>query len=136
MIKKVHHVAIVVKNLDEALALYDNLFDIKPSKIEVVPDQGIKTAILPMKEGSEIELLEPIDQQTGVAKFLENKGEGIHHICLEVDNIDEALNRVAERGCQLIDKKSRKGLIGQIGFLHPKSTRGVLIELLQTDELD
>ena len=136
MIKKVHHVAIAVRNLDEALTLYENLFDMKPSKIETVPDQGVKAAILTMKEGCEIELLEPIDPNGGVAKFLENKGEGIHHICLEVDNIDEALNEVADKGCQLIDKKSRKGVAGQIGFLHPKSTKGVLIELAQTDESD
>jgi methylmalonyl-CoA epimerase len=136
MIKKVHHVAIAVRNLDEALALYENLLGVKPSKIETVPDQGVKAAILTMKEGCEIELLEPIDPNGGVAKFLENKGEGIHHICLEVDNIDEALNEVADKGVQLIDKKSRKGLAGQIGFLHPKSTKGVLIELAQIPESD
>ena len=136
MIKKVHHVAIAVRNLDETLALYENLFDVKPSKIETVPDQGVKAVILTMKEGCEIELLEPIDPNGGVAKFLENKGEGIHHICFEVDNIDQALNEVADKGCQLIDKKSRKGVAGQIGFLHPKSTKGVLIELAQTDESD
>ena len=134
MIKKVHHVAIAVRNLDEALAIYENLFNLKPSKIETVPDQGVKAALIPMKEGGEIEFLEPIDPNGGVAKFLENKGEGIHHICLEVDNIDEALNKIADKGCQLIDGKSRKGVVGQIGFLHPKSTKGVLIELAQTDE--
>ena len=132
MIKKVHHVAIAVKNLDEALKVYENLFGVKASKIENVPEQGLKVALIPIGDGSEIEFLEPIDPNGGVAKFLESRGEGIHHICLEVDNIDQALNTVAERGCQLIDKKSRKGLAGQIGFLHPKSTKGVLIELAQT----
>ena len=132
MIKKVHHVAIAVKNLDEALKVYENLFGVKASKIENVPEQGLKVALIPIGDGSEIEFLEPIDPNGGVAKFLESRGEGIHHICLEVDNIDQVLNTVAERGCQLIDKKSRKGLAGQIGFLHPKSTKGVLIELVQT----
>jgi len=132
MIKKVHHVAIAVKNLDEALKLYETMFDVKASKIEVVPEQGVKAALIPIGDGGEIELLEPVDPNGGVAKFLESRGEGIHHICLEVDNIDQALNTVAERGCQLIDKKGRKGLAGQIGFLHPKSTKGVLIELAQT----
>ena len=134
MIKKVHHVAVVVRNLDEALQLYDNLFGAKPSKIETVPEQGVKAALLPMLEGGEIELLEPIDPQGGVAKFLENKGEGIHHICLEVDDIDKELSNIADKGYQLIDNKSRSGLAGKIGFIHPKSIKGVLIELAQTDE--
>lgn len=132
MIKKVHHVAIAVKNLDEALKLYENLFGVKASKIEDVPEQGVKAALIPIGDSGEIEFIEPIDPNGGVAKFLESRGEGIHHICLEVDNIDQALNTVAERGGQLIDKKGRKGLAGQIGFLHPKSTKGVLIELAQT----
>jgi methylmalonyl-CoA epimerase len=132
MIKRVHHIAVAVKNLDEAIKLYETLFGVKPTKIADVPEQGVKAALIPMGDGGEIELLEPIDPNGGVAKFLENRGEGIHHICLEVDNIDSELNEMALRGCQLIDKKSRKGLAGQIGFLHPKSTKGVLIELAQT----
>jgi methylmalonyl-CoA epimerase len=131
MIKKVHHVAIVVKNLDEALELYDNLFGIKPSKIEMIPQQGVKAALLPMAEGGEIELLEPIDAQSGIAKFLESRGEGIHHICFEVDNVDNELCTLADKGAQLIDKEGRLGLAGKVGFIHPKSTKGVLIELAQ-----
>jgi methylmalonyl-CoA epimerase len=131
MIKKIDHIAIAVKNLDEALLLYDRLFGIKPSRIEIIPQQGVKAALLPMGQGSEIELLEPIDQQGGIAKFLENRGEGIHHICLEVDDVDRELSSLAERGFQLIDKQGRPGLAGKVGFLHPKSTKGVLIELAQ-----
>jgi methylmalonyl-CoA/ethylmalonyl-CoA epimerase len=131
MIKKVDHVAIVVKSLDEALKLYDNLFGAKPSKIETIPQQGVRAALLPMDEGGEIELLEPIDPQSGIAKFLEGHGEGIHHICLEVENVDQELSTLAEKGVQLIDKKGRPGLAGKVGFLHPKSTKGVLIELAQ-----
>ena len=131
MIKKVHHVAIVVKNLDEALKLYDSLFGAKPSKIETLPQQGVRAALLPMAQGGEIELLEPIDPQSGVAKFLESKGEGVHHICLEVDNIDQELSRLADKGVQLIDKQGRPGLAGKVGFIHPKSTKGVLFELAQ-----
>lgn len=131
MIKKIDHIAIAVKNLDEALLLYDRLFGIKPSRIEIIPQQGVKAALLPIGQGSEIELLEPIDQQGGIAKFLENRGEGIHHICLEVDDVDRELSTLAERGVQLIDKQGRPGLAGKVGFLHPKSTKGVLIELAQ-----
>lgn len=131
MIKKVHHVAIVVKNLDEALQLYENLFGIKPATIETIPEQGVKAALLPMAEDGEIELLEPINPESGVAKFLENRGEGIHHLCLEVDNIDQELCLLAEKGVQLIDKQGRSGLAGRVGFIHPKATKGVLIELAQ-----
>jgi methylmalonyl-CoA epimerase len=131
MIKKVHHIAVVVKNLDEALELYDNLFGIKPSKIEMIQRQGVKAALLPMAEGGEIELLEPIDPQSGVAKFLESRGEGIHHICFEVENVDNELRTLADKGAQLIDKQGRLGLAGKVGFIHPKSTKGVLIELAQ-----
>jgi len=131
MIKKVHHVAIAVKNLDEALQLYDNLFGAKPSKIETMSQQGVKAALLPMAEGGEIELLEPIDPQSGVAKFLESRGEGIHHICFEVENIDQELCTLADKGAQLLDKQGRPGLAGKVGFIHPKSTKGVLIELVQ-----
>lgn len=131
MIKKVHHVAVVVKNLDEALGVYDSLFGVKPSKIETIPQQGVKAALLPMGDGGEIELLEPIDPQGGVAKFLETRGEGIHHICLQVDDVDKELRTLADKGVQLIDKQGRPGLAGKIGFIHPKSTKGVLIELAQ-----
>jgi methylmalonyl-CoA epimerase len=131
MIKKIHHVAIAVKNLDEALQLYENLFGAKPSKIETLPQQGVRAALLAIAEGGEIELLEPIDPQSGVAKFLESRGEGIHHICLEVENVDQELCTLADKGVQLIDKQGRIGLAGKVGFLHPKSTKGVLIELVQ-----
>jgi methylmalonyl-CoA/ethylmalonyl-CoA epimerase len=131
MIKKVDHIAIAVKNLDEALKLYENLFGVKPSKIETLPQQGVKAALLPMAEGGEIELLEPIDPQSGVAKFIESRGEGIHHICLEVENVDQELSALADKGVQLIDGQGRIGLAGKVGFLHPKSTKGVLIELAQ-----
>ena len=131
MIKKVHHVAVVVNNLNEALEIYENLFGVKAEKIETVPEQGVRAALLPMVEGGEIELLEPIDPQSGVAKFLEKRGEGIHHICLEVDNVDEELKSLDEKGVTLIDKEPRNGLAGRIAFLHPKSVKGALIELAQ-----
>lgn len=131
MIKKVDHIAIVVKNLDEALQVYENFFGLKPSKVETISQQGVRAAILPVGDGSEIEIMEPIDPQSGVAKFLENKGEGIHHICLEVDDVDKELTALGDKGAQLIDKQGRQGLAGKIGFVHPKATKGVLIELAQ-----
>jgi len=131
MIKKVAHIAIAVKNLDKALELYKNLFDIEPSKVETIPQQGVKAALLPVGYDSEIELLEPIDSQSGIAKFLEQRGEGIHHICLEVEDVDSELSQLQQKGVQLVDKQGRQGLSGKVGFLHPKSTGGVLIELVQ-----
>lgn len=131
MVKKLDHVAIAVKNLDEALETYEKLFGLKPEKIEDVTDQKVKAAILPIGNGSEIELIQPVDNESGVAKFLEKKGEGIHHIALEVENVDQELKSLAAQGVTLIDKEPRSGLAGRIAFLHPKSTRGVLIELCQ-----
>lgn len=130
MIKKVDHVSIVVKNLDEGLKIFEKILGIKSSHIHEVPDQGIKAAMI-MVGNVEVELIEPTNTESGVAKFLEKKGEGVHHICFEVDNVDKELESLAGKGIELIDKKGRKGLAGKIGFLHPKSTRGVLIELAQ-----
>ena len=131
MIKKVDHMAIAVNNLDEAQELYNKLFGLKPEKVETMTDQRVRAATLPVGEGSEIELIQPIDSDSGVAKFLEKRGEGIHHIAIEVDDIDQELKTLAEKGVDLIDKQARIGLAGRVAFLHPKATRGVLIELVQ-----
>jgi methylmalonyl-CoA/ethylmalonyl-CoA epimerase len=130
MIKKVDHISIAVNNLDEGLKTFGNLLGIKPSHIEEVPDQGIKAAMI-MVGDVEIELIEPTKPDSGVAKFLEKKGEGIHHICFEVDDVDKELESLASKGVELIDKQGRKGLAGKIGFIHPRSTQGVLVELAQ-----
>ena len=86
---------------------------------------------MPIAEGGNIELLEPIAPQSNGARFLERQGEGIHHICFEVDNIDKELSTLADKGAQLIDKQGQPGLAGKFGFIHPKSVRGVLLELYQ-----
>ena len=131
MIKKVNHMAIAVNDLDDALEFYNRVFGLKPEKVETVTEQRVKAAIIPIGEGSEIELIQPIDTESSVAKFLEKRGEGIHHVALEVDNIDEALKAVAAKGVEMIDKEPRLGLAGRVAFLHPKSTRGILVELVQ-----
>ncbi|NQT72215.1 MAG: methylmalonyl-CoA epimerase [Chloroflexi bacterium] len=130
MIKRIDHVAVAVKNLDDAVASFEKLFGLKPSKIEEIPDQGVKAALIHIGD-TELEFIQPINPDTGVAKFLENKGEGIHHICIEVDDTDAELKRIEDQGGKLIDKQGRKGLAGKIGFIHPKSVNGVLIELAQ-----
>jgi methylmalonyl-CoA epimerase len=131
VIKKVDHIAIAVKNLDDAVQLFDKLFGLKPVHIKDVPDQGVKAALFPVGHGSEIEFLQPIDANGGVAKFIEKRGEGIHHIAIEVDDVEKEIKALADKGVQLIDQKPRMGLAGKIAFLHPKSTKGILIELCQ-----
>ncbi|MFC2059222.1 VOC family protein [Chloroflexota bacterium] len=130
MIKRIHHIAIVVRNLDEALETYDNLFQLKPSYIESVPEQGVRAAMLPIGDAG-IELIESLDPSNAVAKFLEQRGEGIYHFSLEVDDVDEELRSLAAKGVELVDRKGRPGLRRKIGFLHPRSTKGVLLELAQ-----
>ncbi|MBU2009686.1 MAG: methylmalonyl-CoA epimerase [Chloroflexi bacterium] len=130
MIKKIHHVSVVVRNLEEALKLYEGLFGLRPEKIEALPEQGVRVALLPVG-GSEIELVEPLDPNSGVGRFLESRGEGLHHICLEVDDVDRELVELEKKGVRLIDKKGRSGLVGKVAFIHPEATRGVLIELAQ-----
>ncbi|MDP2953300.1 MAG: methylmalonyl-CoA epimerase [Chloroflexota bacterium] len=130
MIKRLHHVCIVVKNIDETAKVYQDLFGVKAGHSQVMPEQGVKAVLIPIGD-TEIELIEPIDSKSGVAKFLESKGEGLHHICLEVDDVDKELKRLDAKGTALVDKVGRGGLAGKVGFLHPKATKGVLIELAQ-----
>ncbi|MFO8101075.1 MAG: methylmalonyl-CoA epimerase [Dehalococcoidia bacterium] len=130
MIKRVDHVAIAVNNVEQALADFEKLLGVKAAKVEDVPDQGVKAALIPIGD-TEIELIQPIDPNAGVAKFLDSKGEGIHHICIEVEDVDTELKSLEDKGAKLIDKQGRKGLAGKIGFVHPKSLHGILIELAQ-----
>ena len=127
MIKKVHHVGVVVKSADEALKFYRDALGLEVTADRVIEDQGVRGVLLEIG-GSEIELLEPTRNDTGVAKFLESRGEGMHHICFESDDVDAELDGARQKGIQLIDEKPRLGLAGMICFLHPKSNHGVLVE--------
>ena len=130
-VKRVDHVAVAVKNLDEVAKILEQLLGVKPAHTETMPDQGVKACLIKLGD-TEIELIEPIDPEGGVAKFIERKGEGLHHICLEVDNVDTTLKALAAKQVPLVDKQGRHGLAGRVGFLHPKATNGViLIELAQ-----
>jgi methylmalonyl-CoA/ethylmalonyl-CoA epimerase len=124
----IEHLGIAVKSLDESIPYYENLLGTKCYNIEEVRDQRVKTAFFLVGE-TKIELLESTDPEGPIGKFLEKKGEGIHHIAFAVENATEALAEAESQGLTLIDKVSRKGAEGMnIGFLHPKSTHGVLIE--------
>jgi methylmalonyl-CoA/ethylmalonyl-CoA epimerase len=130
MLKKIHHVGIVVRDLEEAYRFYRDVLGLHVHKTAVVKDQGVKAALLTVGH-SEIELLEPIDAKTGVARFLEKRGEGMHHVCFETDDVERELAAAKAKGIPLIDEKPRPGLAGRICFLHPKGTAGVLVEYAQ-----
>jgi methylmalonyl-CoA/ethylmalonyl-CoA epimerase len=131
MIKGLNHVAIAVNNLDEALEVFERQLGLKLEKTRVVEQQKIKAALLRIGE-TKIELLEPTDTESTVAKFLVKRGEGIHHIALTVSDIEGHLEELKEKGIALIDDKPRVGMEGgKIAFIHPKSTRNVLIELVE-----
>jgi methylmalonyl-CoA/ethylmalonyl-CoA epimerase len=124
----IEHLGIAVKRLDESIPWFENLLGIKCYAIEEVKEQKVRTAFFKIGQ-TKIELLESTDPEGPIGKFLEKKGEGIHHLAFAFDNADQALNTAEEKGLLLIDKVSRKGAEGMnIGFLHPKSTHGVLIE--------
>ncbi|MDD2621595.1 MAG: methylmalonyl-CoA epimerase [Bacteroidales bacterium] len=133
-VKKIEHIGIAVKSLGSAIPFYENLLGIKCYAIEEVADQKVKTAFFQVGE-TKIELLESTDPEGPIGKFIENKGEGFHHIAYAVDNLNESLTELSEN-IRLIDKEGRKGAEGmQIGFLHPKSTGGVLTELCENPNL-
>ncbi len=124
----IEHIGIAVKSIDEAKKYYEEVLGLECYAVEEVADQKVKTAFF-MVGQTKIELLEATDPESPVAKFIEKRGQGIHHMAFVVENTDEALKQAEEKGVQLIDKKARKGAEGlKIGFLHPKSTIGVLTE--------
>ncbi|MDR1182830.1 MAG: methylmalonyl-CoA epimerase [Bacteroidales bacterium] len=127
----IEHIGIAVKNLNEAIAYYEKVLGLKCYAIEEVADQKVKTAFFMIGQ-TKIELLEPTDSESAVGKFIEKRGEGIHHIAYAVDNLSSALEELGEKSIQLIDKQPRKGAEGlNIAFLHPKSTGSVLTELCE-----
>ena len=132
MAKHLNHVAIAVKDMDEALDMYGSLFGLDPSEVEDVEDQGVRAALLEVG-GSQVELIQPLDTESGVAKFIERRGPGLHHVCFEVDGLQGALDRLDAEQVQLIDRSPRQGLAGMIAFLHPRSTGGTLIELVEAE---
>ena len=128
---RISHIGIAVKDADSALKMYREVLGLEPSSIEIVESQKVKTIHIPIGDSS-IELLESTSPDGVVAKFIEKRGEGIHHIAIEVDDIKMALAKMKAEGFQLIDETPRKGAGNmQIAFIHPRSTNGVLLELCQ-----
>jgi methylmalonyl-CoA epimerase len=130
MIKRIHHIAIAVNSLKESAPVFEKMLGVK-ANVQLAPDKTVTEACFKVSEGVEISLIEPATPDSAVAKFLEKRGEGLHHIALETDNINAELKNMEQKGFELIDKEGRAGVAGQIGFLHPKSANGVLVELVQ-----
>lgn len=132
MVKKVDHIGLLVRSLDETARLYRDLFGATLGEVKIVADQGVKVGMLSFASGTKLELLEPLPD-TKIAAILEKRGEGVQHVCFEVANIEQELASLADKGVELIDKKSRRGVEGLVAFIHPKSVTGVLVELCQKD---
>jgi methylmalonyl-CoA/ethylmalonyl-CoA epimerase len=128
VVRRIHHVGIVVARLWDAYRFYRDTLGLPLLKEAVVPDQGVRAALLACGD-TEIELLEPLDAASGAARFLAKRGEGLHHLCFDTPDINAALTALNERHVELIDRAPRPGLAGQIAFLHPKACCGVLVEL-------
>ncbi|MEE8299201.1 MAG: methylmalonyl-CoA epimerase [Thermodesulfobacteriota bacterium] len=131
--KKLYHVAIAVKNLEEVEKLYETALGLTVEHREIIEEQGVKTSMMvPENGGTAIELLEPLGENSPISKFLEKRGEGIHHVCFIVDDIKASLERLRSEGIDLIDNEPRIGAYNaKVAFIHPKAMNGVLIELAE-----
>jgi len=127
---RIHHLAIVVKSLDEALPVYRDLIGLPLESIMDIASDRVRIAFLGVGE-SKVELVQPTDDTTGVARYLAKEGEGFHHVCFEVANLAEELTRLGIDGVELIDTAPRRGAEGPVAFLHPRSCHGVLVELIE-----
>ena len=130
----IHHIAIAVHDLDTALAFYRDALGLEMTERRTVPEEGVEIAFLPAGEG-EIELLRPLDETSGVAQFLEKRGEGLHHVCLAVDDVVVAMARLRAGGARLLSAEPRVNVHGtRYVFVHPRSAHGVLLELYEVRE--
>lgn len=129
---RIDHVGIAVRDLGEALTTYQDLLGLTVTHVLEVPERKVRIALLPVGE-SALELVEPTASDSPLSEFLEERGEGIHHLALEVDNIEVALEGLQERGVQLIDQTPRRGAMGPIAFVDPRSTHGLLLELVERE---
>jgi methylmalonyl-CoA epimerase len=127
---RIHHVAVVIADLQAALTLYRDRLGLPLELVLPIDSDRVRIAFLTVGE-SKIELVEPTDDTTGVARFLDSKGEGFHHVCFEVPDVAAALERLAADGIELIDLAPRRGAEGPVAFLHPRSCHGVLVELIE-----
>jgi methylmalonyl-CoA/ethylmalonyl-CoA epimerase len=131
MIKRIHHIAMVVEDMEGALSFWRDALGLELALEEAVPEQQARVAFLPVGEG-EVELVKPTSETSGMAKYLAKRGPGIHHVCVEVDNLAEMLAQLKVKGVRLIDETPRLGSGGKkYAFIHPESAKGVLVELYE-----
>ena len=128
MVRRIHHVAIVVRSLAQAYRFYRDTLGLPLLKEATLADQGVRAALLGAGE-AELELIESLDDSTGVGRYLARRGEGLHHLCFDVPSVDTTLGEFRQRGVELVDRTPRAGLAGRIAFLHPRACGGVLVEL-------
>jgi len=130
----IHHIAVAVRDLDEALVFYRDALGLEVTGRREVPKEGVEIAFLASGE-AEVELIQPLDDEGGVARFLEKHGDGLHHLCLKVDDIDQAIARVREMGGRLLSEEPQVGREGErYVFIHPRSAHGVLLELYEVGQ--
>ena len=130
MFKKISHLGLAVKNLDRAIEFYQDVLQLKVSRRIKVEDQGLEIALIDLGGNVQLELLAPLRLDSAVGRFLEKRGPGLHHFCVEVENIEKQIADLVEHGVAMVDEKPRRGAEGdKIAFIHPKSMLGALIEL-------
>lgn len=130
MIQKVHHVGVVVRDIEHAMRFWRDTLGLHVHKQQTIDEQGVTAALMTVGD-SEIELIQPTVADNGVARYLESKGEGLHHICFQVESVDADLALLKARGVEMIDQTPRIGIAGRICFLHPKAMHGTLVELCE-----
>jgi methylmalonyl-CoA epimerase len=131
-IARIDHTAVAVRDLDEAIPRFERLYGVLCREREIVPDQAVEVAFLPIGD-TQLELICPLGEETGVARYLNSRGESLHHIAVQVDDIEEELARLKDSGTELIDRAPRRGVHGRIAFVHPRGTGGVLLELVEIE---
>jgi methylmalonyl-CoA epimerase len=131
--ERIDHIAIIVHDLEQALTFYRDVLGIAPREVKDVPSEQVRIAFLPMggPNGSQIELIQPVTEDSSLVRFLEKRGEGLHHVCLQVADVDVALRDLKAQGATVLDEQPRLAAEGRAIFLHPRGTHGVLLELLE-----
>jgi methylmalonyl-CoA/ethylmalonyl-CoA epimerase len=129
-IKRIDHIGIVVKDLEENLKRWEELFGVKVGAIEEIKERGVKVAHLEFEDGSAAELVASLGEESSIEKFIKERGEGIHHLSLEVEGIEDVMKELKEKGIQFIQERPQKGAEGsKVAFIHPRNLKGVLLEL-------
>jgi methylmalonyl-CoA epimerase len=131
-IKRVHHVGVAVRDLEAGLRFYGDALGLPLVERELLPELGVEVALLKL-ENAAIELIRPLAEGNSVARFIERRGEGLHHLCFETPDIEREMTLLRERGVELIDQRPRRGVAGRVCFLHPRAHAGVLVELVEVE---